>query len=74
VNTQTVYVFEELGATFVFHDPDTAAAARDSETKDGATNVSAVTKAEAPAQLSGDALAEWCASNVDNQVPEDQED
>jgi len=74
VNTQTVYVFEEQGATFAFLDPDAAAVARDGEIGDGAINVSLVTKAQAPAHLSGDALADWCASNVDVEMPKGESD
>jgi hypothetical protein len=61
--TQTVYVVDSDGRTFVFRDQKDAEAGLIREAYDHAPHLT-ITKAEAPAELSGEALVDWCIANV----------
>lgn len=61
--TQTVYVVDEDGATFVFLDKTEAEKALVEEAWTGAVHLT-ITKAQAPADLRDEALTTWCIANV----------
>lgn len=60
--TKLVYVVEEQGATFAFEDKLLARIAYSREQAGGAIDLM-WREAQAPIELTGDELAEWCASN-----------
>lgn len=63
MDTQTVFVVDQDGATFVFLDKADAENCLIQEAWSGAVHLT-ITRAQAPVDLDMDALVEWCIAKV----------